>query len=333
MTKKDFWHNSLVAVIGGGNWGTMLAHLIAPNCREVRIWVRSEELARQMNSTRSNPRYLPEMKERLHERVHVYSDISKVIEEETSVVIWALPSRVLRGKAREFAKHFRGHELVLHAVKGVEEGTLKRMSEVLLEELPLRRVGVVSGPNLAHEIAAGEPAATVVASAYDEVVDVGVKLLSGKNFFVFGESDVIGVEWAGILKNVLAIAAGAIDQMGLGANVRAMLISRGVEEMARFGVALGAKEHTFLGLAGVGDLLATCAGPLSRNYRVGAALARGEKLTQVLRDLGSTAEGVRTAKYIHEFAEKRSIQMPIVNGVYKMLMGGQSISDMVRTLV
>ncbi|MBY0471696.1 NAD(P)-dependent glycerol-3-phosphate dehydrogenase [bacterium] len=333
MTKKDFWTNSRVAVIGAGSWGTVLAHLASLNCSEVRIWVRDDELAGQINATRVNKKYVPELT--LNDRVRAYSDLEKVFDASSGVqcVIWALPSSVCRKESFRLAKHFRGDELVLHATKGIEEGTLKRVSEVLKEELPTPRIGVISGPNLAHEVASKQPAATVVASHFDEVVAAGQALLSSESFRVYPADDVIGVEWAGTLKNILAIASGALDAMGLGWNSRATLITRGLAEMVRFGMAMGANQSTFLGLAGVGDLLATGSSNLSRNYRVGMRLAKGEKLPDILKDLGSTAEGVRTTQTVYEFAQSRGIEMPITGAVYRLVKDGASIKELIPSLM
>jgi glycerol-3-phosphate dehydrogenase (NAD(P)+) len=248
-------------------------------------------------------------------------------------VIWALPSSVCREQAKRLAPHFRGHEVILHATKGLEEGTLKRMSQVLREEIPCPRIGVISGPNLAHEVARGEPAATVVASVFNEVVDAGMALLATDKFRVYSAQDVIGVEWAGTLKNVLAIAAGALDAMKLGWNARSMLITRGLAEMVRFGVAMGAKESTFLGLAGIGDLLATCSSPLSRNYRVGQRLAQGEKIDAILSSMGETAEGVRTTRTVWRYAQANRISMPITEAVHMLVDQGVSVQVMLHSLM
>jgi glycerol-3-phosphate dehydrogenase (NAD(P)+) len=282
----DFWRNSKVAVIGGGSWGTVLAQLVSENCNDVRIWTREEDRARAINSTRMNPDYVQNLQ--LNSHVKAYVDLERVLEGGVDAVIWALPSKATRQEARKFSALLRGTEILWHATKGIEEGTLKRMTEVLREELPLRRIGVISGPNLATEIARGEPAATVVASDFEEVVHAGQALLNTPRFRVYSSRDVVGIEWAGTLKNILAIASGALDGMGMGWNARSMLISRGLAEMVRFGVAMGGQESTFLGLAGVGDLLATCSSPLSRNYRVGSGLAQGLRLESVLEQLGST---------------------------------------------
>lgn len=331
MTPKDFWNNTKVVVLGGGSFGTVLANLAARNCQEVRLWVRNEETARSINATRVNQHYLPEL--HLSANIAALSDLERVFEGEPQTVIWALPSSVCREQARRLAPLFRGGEIVLHATKGVESNTLKRVSEVLQEELPTRRIGVVSGPNLAHEIAVGQPAATTVASVFSEVAQAGEILLTNERFRVYREADVVGVEWAGTLKNILAIAAGALDALQLGFNARAMLITRGLAEMVRFGVVMGAKEPTFLSLAGVGDLLATCSSPLSRNFRVGARLAKGESLAQILADLGSTAEGVATTRSVWAFARKHGVKMPITEAVDELLKGERDIQEIIHELM
>lgn len=331
MTPKDFWHNSKVGVIGGGSWGTVLANLASQNCREVRIWLRDEESVRSINTTRSNANYVSEMQ--LNERVHAFSSLDRLFEEKLNAIIWALPSAVTREKARSMAPWFQGDELILHATKGVEPETMKRISEVLAEEIPCRRIGVISGPNLATEVARGEPAATVIASPFSEVCEAGQFLLSSPRFRTYPAQDVIGVEWAGTLKNILAIASGAIDAMKLGWNTRAMLMTRGLAEMVRFGVAMGAQESTFLSLAGMGDLLATCSSPLSRNYRVGMRLAQGGSLQTILEELGSTAEGVKTTRSVFEFAQKHKIEMPITEGVYHLLQDGASAQEILNGMM
>jgi glycerol-3-phosphate dehydrogenase (NAD(P)+) len=331
MINKDFWRKSKVGVIGGGNWGSVLANLVSQNCQEVRVWIRNEESVRSINATRMSSQYAAGM--RFRDNVHVLSSVERVFEGGLNLVIWALPSKVSREKARSLAPFFKGDELIVHGTKGIEHGSLKRISQVLKEELPCRRIGVISGPNLANEIIRGDPAATVVASTFSEVCDVGQFLFASKEFRVYRDTDVIGVEWAGTLKNILAIAAGALDAMNLGWNARSMLMTLGLAEMVRFGTAMGGKESTFLGLAGVGDLLATCSSNLSRNYRVGYRLAKGEPLEAILGNLESTAEGVLTTHTVWEFASQYQIQMPITEGVYRLLKGGVSTTDLMKELM
>jgi glycerol-3-phosphate dehydrogenase (NAD(P)+) len=331
MIEKAFWSDSKVAVIGSGSFGTVLASLAAKNCLQVRLWARNEEQVRAMNSTRMNPTYVSRLQ--LASNITAYSDLERVFEGGAQAVIWALPSQVCRGEAQRLARFFRGDEILLHAVKGVEEGTLKRVSTILREEIPCPRIGVISGPNLAEEIARGDPAATVIASNFEEVVEAGQALLTTERFRVYAGSDVIGAEWAGALKNILAIASGAVEAMKLGWNARALLMTRGLAEMVRFGVAMGAKEETFLGLAGVGDLLATCSSPLSRNYRTGMRLALGDPLEKVLAELGSTAEGVKTTRSVREFAQLHGIDMPVTEGVYHLLEGKMPVDQIIHELM
>ncbi len=331
MMRTDFWRSSKVAVVGGGSWGTVLAQLASRNCREVRLWVRDENLARTINSTRVNKTYMPELY--LNENIHAFSALDRVFQDNVNVIIWALPSGVTRSQARACAGFLRGDELILHATKGIEAGTMKRISEILVDELPARRVGMVSGPNLAHEIAKGQPAATTVASAFNEVCEVGQWLLTQENFRIYTANDIVGVEWAGALKNILAIASGALEGMSLGWNTRALFITRGLVEMVRFGNAMGAQESTFLTLAGIGDLLATCLSPLSRNYRVGFRIAGGEKLEKILEDLGSVAEGVPTTYSVCEYATLRGIPMPITESVYQLLRGEVTASEALKKLM
>lgn len=204
----------------------------------------------------------------------------------------------------------------------------------MAEELPLKRIGVISGPNLAREVAAGEPAATVVASAFPEVVDAGRALLHADRFQIHASRDVIGCEWAGTLKNILAIASGTLDALELGWNARAMLITHGLEEMVRFGVAMGAEQGTFLGLAGMGDLLAACSSPTAETTAWGCGWARARRSKPSCgRNLGSTTEGVRTTRAVREFARLHGIHMPITEGVFELLEGRKPVAEVLRAFL
>ena len=329
--KKDFWSNAKVAVLGGGSFGTVLANLCAKNCTQVTMYVRQEDQARTMNSTRMNPNYVKDLV--LDPKIRAVHDYAKVFAEPQDLIIFALPSSATRAQAKIIAPYLLGSEIVLHATKGIEESTLKRISEVLMEELPLRRIGAISGPNLAGEIVKGEPAATVVASAFDDVIFAGECILSNPRFRVYTCHDLIGVEWGGTLKNIFAIASGILDSKGLGWNTKSLLLSRGLSEMVRFGGAMGALPETFLGLSGIGDLIATCSSNQSRNFRVGFQLAQGRKLEEVLAELGQVAEGVRTTRIVYEFAKSRNVEMPITEAVYKIIQGEWSIEEGVNSLM
>ncbi len=329
--KKDFWSSSKIAVLGGGSFGTVLANLAAKNCASVMLYVRSEEQARIMNSTRLNPNYAKDLV--LDQKIKAVSSWDKVFEQDLDLILFALPSSATREQAKIVAKYLKGSEMILHATKGIEEHSLKRISTVLKEELPVSRIGAISGPNLAGEIIKGEPAATVVASPFHDVIVAGECLLSTPRFRVYTSHDLVGVEWGGTLKNIFAIASGILDSMGFGWNTRSLLLSRGLAEMVRFGVAMGAEAETFLGLSGMGDLIATCSSNQSRNFRVGYHLAKGEKLEKVLADLGQVAEGVRTTRIVYEFAKSRNVEMPITEVVYRILQGEWTVEQGVQHLM
>ncbi len=326
---KDFWLNEEILVLGGGSWGSVLANLAAPQVKSVKLWVRTEEHARQINSTRGNARYFKKMT--LPSNITAVADLDRAFESEVKAIVWALPSSVSRVIAKRVTQFLKGDEILIHATKGVEQGSLKRISEVLEEEMPIARIGVLSGPNLAAEISQGKPAATVVASKFDEVIRAGKRLLQNPKFKVEHSNDMIGVEWAGTLKNVLAIAAGALESAELGWNARSVLMAEGLSEMVRFGEAMGAEKDTFLGLAGIGDLLATCT-PLSRNYRVGLGLGQNKNLDQILSELGSTAEGVATARHVAEFSRDRQIKMPITDAVDLLIQNKIKASELLGFL-
>jgi glycerol-3-phosphate dehydrogenase (NAD(P)+) len=328
MTQKDFWLNAPIGVIGGGSWGTVLAILLSRKARHVRLKVRDPEVAKSMNSKRVHPKVFSELA--LPEALVACSDWEAFFEERPLFYVWVVPSSSTREAARDLSPYMQGDEILLHATKGIEGGTLKRISVMLEEELPIRRIGVLSGPNLAHEIAHAQPAGTVIASRFEEVREAGFSLFDQPNFRVTLGTDVIGVEWAGALKNILAIASGAFDALKLGWSARAMLLTEGLAEIVRFGVELGGKQETFLGLAGMGDVLATCSSSLSRNYRVGHLLAEGIPLDSVIRQVGFTAEGVQTTQHVAEFAKKRKIYMPITEGVRALIAGEVKPTDLLR---
>lgn len=328
---KDFWSNSRVAVLGGGSFGTVLANIVAQNCNQVSMFVRSEEQSRTMNATRSNPNYVKDLV--LDAKIRTYSDYEKLFEYPQDLILFAFPSHATREQAKIVAKYLKGSEIILHSTKGIEENTLKRISTVLAEELPIKRIGAISGPNLAGEIVKNEPAATVIASSFDDVIQAGEALFNTARFRVYVSKDLIGVEWGGTLKNIFAIAAGILDSIGFGWNTKSLLLSRGLAEMVRFGVAMGAKPETFLGLAGMGDLIATCSSNQSRNFRVGYRLAKGASLDQVLQELGQVAEGVRTTRIVYDFAKTRGVEMPITETVYKILQGEWTVHAGVEHLM
>ncbi|HEY9854586.1 MAG TPA: NAD(P)H-dependent glycerol-3-phosphate dehydrogenase [Stenomitos sp.] len=319
-----------VSVIGGGSWGTIIAHLIAENGHPVKLYMRDADQAAQLNATRRNARYLPDFE--LHPRLLATASLEDAASGAQTLFLM-VPSQSLRLVARELGDHLDGSHILIHGIKGLEPGTFKRMSQVLREETSCRKIGVLSGPNLAKEVAAGHPSATVVASAFQEVIDAGTLLLKSKAFRVYGNDDVVGTELGGSLKNIMAIAAGLAHGLGFGDNTKALLLTRGLTEMMRLGIHLGAQAQTFSGLSGIGDLMATCFSPLSRNFQVGYRLARGEALEAITSDLNQVAEGVRTTKTVAEHAQQERIYMPITTGVYRVLFEGATPKDALKGLL
>ncbi|NOZ00577.1 MAG: NAD(P)-dependent glycerol-3-phosphate dehydrogenase, partial [Deltaproteobacteria bacterium] len=239
-------------VVGGGAWGTTLATLMARGGRRVRMWVRDRELAREINLGHTNDRYLSGFE--LPPDLRAVVDLKRAVR-CAPVILMVVPSKHFRAVARTVGEVIEGDQVLVHATKGIEEDSFKRMSQVLSEETCTLKTGVLTGPNLAREIMAGDPAGALVASRFEAVVEAVQPLFAGCNLRVYGGSDVIGAEVGGAFKNIIALAAGAADGMGLGANAKALLLTRGLIEMARFGAALGARVHTFVGLAGIGDLI------------------------------------------------------------------------------
>jgi glycerol-3-phosphate dehydrogenase (NAD(P)+) len=279
-----------VSVLGAGNWGTTLAHLIGENGFPVRLWARNVELATEIAERRTNTQYLPGLT--LSAKIQPTSDLDEAVRGATLLFI-VIPSQAFRLVCTQIGGLVTPAQLAVHATKGLELSTYKRMTEIMLEETCLRQIGVLSGPNIAREMCEGKPAGTVIASRFPRVIEVARNYLKSRRLRVYANSDVVGVELGGTLKNIIAIAAGMATQMQLGENAKSLLITRGLSEIARLGVALGSDPMTFSGLAGIGDLMVTCASPISRNHRVGAALARGLSLSEAVESLGMVAEGIR----------------------------------------
>ncbi|HEY0699010.1 MAG TPA: NAD(P)H-dependent glycerol-3-phosphate dehydrogenase [Micromonospora sp.] len=303
-----------VAVLGAGSWGTAFAKVLADAGREVTIWARREEVAAQIRTERANPEYLPSL--RLPDRVTATGDAGRAIS-GAELVVLAVPAQTLRGNLAEWAGLLAPDATLVSLMKGIELGTTKRMSEVIVEcaGVAADRVAVVSGPNLAAEIADEQIAATVVACSDMERATLVQKAITTSYFRPYTNDDVVGVELGGAVKNVIALANGIATGMGLGDNTKATLITRGLAETARLGVALGADPLTFAGLAGMGDLVATCFSPLSRNRTFGERLGRGETLEQAQAATRQTAEGVKSCLSIRDLARKHGVEMPITEQV------------------
>lgn len=305
-----------VGVVGAGSWGTTLAKILGGNGRPTLVWAFEPEVVLDINENRQNSRFHPGLE--LPAVVEATGDVGEVCR-TCPLILMVVPSHVFRRVAFEMGAHLTGEQCIVHCTKGIEQQTGKRMSEIIREETCVRKIGVLSGPNLSKELAAEHPAGTLVASKYDEVVRVAQAALHNQYFRVYGGSDVVGAEVGGAFKNIIALAAGVVDGLGLGDNTKALLLTRGLNEMARYGLVLGAELLTFGGMAGIGDLMATCASPLSRNHQVGERLARGESLEEIKRSMFMVAEGVKTTKAVRSDARSRGLELPIVEAVYGML--------------
>lgn len=319
-----------IGVIGAGAWGTTLAVRLADAQRPVTLWAHSNEAAERLAHARENRRYLPGVI--FPPNIRVATDTSYLAEPHRLYVL-AVPSEHVRATLRRLAETLHPGVPVLSVVKGIENATRLRMSEVIGEELPSRSIAVLSGPNLAREIAAGKPAGAVVASVDPDLAATVAQLLSSERFRVYTNPDVIGVELGGALKNVVALAAGMVDGLGFGDSAKAGIITRGLAEMTRVGMAAGANPMTFSGLAGVGDLIATCMSPLSRNRRAGELLASGLAWTDVAAQLDGVAEGVATVTGALGLAAAHGVEMPIAEQVDAVLHRGLAPLDGVAALM
>ena len=308
-----------VGVIGAGSWGTSLAHVLAAKGLKVNLWVFEEELCETIRRTAENSIYLPG--HRLHQGVCANSSLEEVAG-ASRLLIMVVPSHVYRGVVMRMLPNLRQDAIVVNATKGIEADTLLTMSGIWKELLPKQnriQLLCLSGPSFAREVIQGIPTAVTLAGQNLEITRQVQQVLSTSRFRIYTSLDVTGVEVAGASKNVIALAAGACDGLSFGYNARAALITRGLAEMSRLGVSMGAHPLTFSGLAGIGDLLLTCTGDLSRNRTVGMQLGQGKKLSEILGGMRQVAEGVITAKSIHSLAGKMHVEMPISEQVYRVL--------------
>lgn len=320
-----------VAVIGSGSWGTAVAAMTAQRAG-TRLWARREEVAASIREQRENAAYLPGVE--LPEALHTTSDLSEAID-GAEVIVVAVPSHGLRDVISSAARHIPPDALVVSLSKGVERGTRLRMTQVCAEVLavPSERIGVLTGPNLAREVAQGQPAAAVIAVRDSAAAGRLQQLFMTPTFRVYTNPDVVGCEAAGALKNVMAIAAGMAHGLGYGDNSKAALVTRALAELTRLGVALGGVPLTFAGLAGMGDLVATCFSEQSRNRRVGVALGAGRSLEAIVAEMRMVAEGVKSTEAILELAARHHVEMPIAQMVGAVLYDGKRPADMVESLM
>lgn len=309
-----------VAVLGAGSWGTALANHLAMKGEDVLLWAREPGQADRINGERENPEYLPKV--RLHERLRASASAADTVRGR-DIVLAVVPSQYMRGVLEGLGQAVPAAALVIGASKGLEEDSLKPMSVVVAEALPGREYVILSGPSFAEEVAEQQPTAVVAASRSDSAARRAQQLFAATTFRVYTSGDVTGTELAGSFKNVIAIAAGMCDGLGLGNNPRAALITRGLAEITRLGVAMGADPQTFSGLAGVGDLVLTTCGALSRNRALGVALAQGQGLADFLGSHRSVVEGVPTARVALRLAARAGVEMPIAAKVAECLFEGK----------
>jgi glycerol-3-phosphate dehydrogenase (NAD(P)+) len=320
-----------VAVIGAGNWGTTLAHLVARNGHPTRLWTREPAQRDELNGRHSNEKAITGLT--VDARVSATCEATEALDGAT-LVLMAIPSQAFRQVCRTLAPIIQPEQLVIHGTKGLEQHTHLRMSEILQAETCVRQLGVLAGPNIAAEVSQGKPAGTVVASRFPAVIAAGRAALSCPQLMVFAGRDVLGTELAGALKNVIAIAAGMVDEMGMGDNAKAFLVTRGMSELMRLCAAMGAEPWTLAGLAGIGDLIVTCASPLSRNHRLGVALARGQTLQAALTSIGMVAEGVFACRSARALARAHGLELPVFERVDRILheglAPGEALAEIMR---
>jgi len=312
-----------VAVLGGGSWGTTVAHLSAHKAPTV-LWARSTETAAQVDEEHRNLRYLPDYE--LHPSLRATSDLAEALD-RADVVVMGVPSQAFRETLRDAAPHIRPWVPVVSLTKGLELETGLRMSQVVHQELPGHPVGVLSGPNLAKEIMAGAATATVLAMQDRAVAESLQALFAGETFRVYTNDDLVGCELGGVCKNVIAIAAGMADGLGTGDNTRASIMTRGLAEITRIGMAQGGSPLTFAGLAGMGDLIATCISSQSRNRTVGQKLGEGMTIDEVITEMDQVAEGVKSCRAVQDMARQAGVEAPITDQVVAVCHEGASAAE------
>ena len=322
--------NHKVAVLGGGSFGTAIANMIARNHYPTRLWLRSEERAQRIQESSENADYLPGYQ--LSDALQIGSDLEQMLS-DVDTVFFAVPSSAIRQVAREAQPYLSADTAVISTAKGIESDSFLLPSQILEQEIPQCDIGVISGPNLAKEIAQFAITATVIASDSEELCAQVQNLLSSDYFRVYTNHDRYGVELAGALKNIYAIVSGIAEALDAGQNTKSVVLTRSLAEMSRFAVKLGANPMTFLGLSGVGDLHVTCSSPLSRNFRIGVALGQGKTLEQAVSEVGQVAEGINTTKLVIQRAEQLAIYMPLASALYATLFEQRPIKESLRAMM
>ena len=318
-----------ISVIGSGSWGTAVAVMLAKNGHNVVLWSYFEEESKELAENRENIPFLPGIK--IPENVKFTWDINMCC--DADLIITASPSHAMRNTAKTLKSAVRNGQIILNISKGIEEGTLYTMSQILKEELPNCEIAVMSGPSHAEEVSRDIPTTNVVAANSEKTANFIQDIMMNPKFRIYTNPDIKGVELGGSLKNVIALCAGVLDGMGLGDNTKAALMTRGIVEMSRLGVAMGAKAETFNGLSGIGDLIVTCTSMHSRNRRAGILIGQGKSLEEAQSEVKMVVEGVKTCRAAYDLAKKLNVEMPIVNESYKVLFEGLDPKIAIKNLM
>ncbi len=320
---------SYISVIGAGSWGTVLAHLLGEKGYDVILWSFEKELAMDIHKERVNAIYMPDIK--ISENIIVTHDLKEAVE-KARYILFVVPAQFIRNIFNEMSLCINNEAILITATKGIEKGSLKTVSAII-REFSDNKIAVLSGPSFAKEVVQKKPTAVTLAVEEKSTGLLFQEIFNTNYFRVYTHNDILGVELGGALKNVIAIASGIADGLELGHNARAALITRGLAEMVRLGVKLGARETTFMGLSGLGDLILTCTGKLSRNYTVGTKLGKGSKLHEILSDMHSIAEGIETSASAYELSKREEVEMPIVDQVYSVIHKGKNPEIAVQELM
>ena len=318
-----------ISVLGGGSWGTVLAYLASLNGNQVNLWMRDNDLAETINNTRINKRYLPNLD--LGKNITASSQIEDI--KESDLIIFCVPSDAFRDVSLLASSFINENTFLVTATKGVEKDDFSLMSKILEEYYSKNLIGILSGPNLAEEIANHHLSGTVIASKHKTLRDEVIQNLSTDFFRIYENDDPYGVEMGGALKNIYAIACGIADGLNSGENTIGMIMTRGLGEMSRLATDLGANPQTFLGLAGVGDLITTCASPLSRNHQFGKYIGEGLSVEEAKKKIGQTIEGLKTLKVVKNISDKHGVEMPIVDSLYKIIYKGTNLDGSIQNVL
>jgi len=319
-----------ICVLGGGSWGTALAVVLAKKGYNIDLWLRNKKQCDEINSVRENLKYLQGIL--LANNIKATDDIEKAVYNK-SIIVSAIPTHAVRETMNLIRNHTIEKPIIVNVAKGIEVGTLLRISEIVKEEIPHAEYTILSGPSHAEEVARDIPTTVVAASAKKAVAELIQDIFMTPKFRVYTNPDVIGVELGGALKNVIALGAGISDGLGYGDNTKAALMNRGFVEIARIGEAMGANRLTFAGLSGIGDLIVTCTSMHSRNRRAGILIGQGHSLEKATESIGMVVEGIKTAKATHELSQKYNVNMPITEEIYKVLYEGSNVKNAVVSLM